>query len=541
MFSIKFLLGCALAFALINPRTTNHHHPPPEKLGQVHFSTSCNPTAQSEFDRAVALLHSFQFQDAIHGFNAALSGDPSCGIASWGIALSQWSNPFAPGAKEQSQLQAGLKTIERARNALPKTERERAYVAAVANLYDRFETTSQQTRFNAYRDAMENVAAKYPGDREAQIFYALALAASADPADKTYAARLKAGAIFDRLFALEPNHPGLAHYIIHTYDVPPLASRALDAARRYSEIAPDTPHALHMPSHVFTRTGDWQDSIDSNRAAAAAARRTGQTAEELHASDYLMYAFLQTARDQAARNLLASLPEMHLRFDPNVLVGGAAPPAAGYFALAAIPARYALERRDWRAASGLESDATPFPYINAITSFARGLGAARLGNIAAANVSVKELENFRKQLEAANEAYWADQVEIQRLEVDAWILLAAGEKELALATMKSAALREDGTEKSVITPGPLVPARELLGEMFLQRNDPAAALTEFQTALNTEPNRFRTLYGAATAARLSGKAELSRKYFAGLLAICENADNPPRPEILEAQRAALPD
>jgi tetratricopeptide (TPR) repeat protein len=292
-----------------------------------------------------------------------------------------------------------------------------------------------------------------------------------------------------------------------------------------------------MPSHTFTRAGYWQDSIESNRAAAAAARRVGQTAEELHASDYQMYAYLQTGQDEDARKVLASLPEVKSRFDPKLLVSGAAPPAAGYFALAAIPARYALERRDWKAAAALEADTTPFPYIDALTWFARGLGAARSSDLAVANASLQALENSRKQLEGMNEGYWAEQVEIQRLEVDAWARLAAGQKETALATMKSAVQRESGTEKSAITPGPLAPARELLGEMLLELNEPSAALAEFEAGLMTEPNRFRTLYGAATAARLGGKDELSRKYFGELLKVCEKADQPGRPEILEAKRA----
>jgi hypothetical protein len=280
-----------------------HEHGNGEKLGAVHFATSCNEGAQKEFDRAVALLHSFQFSRAIQGFHAALSSDTTCGIAHWGIALSQWSNPFAAGMKDKGQLQAGRESAELGKSIGAKTERERAYIAVVAKLYSNFESTPQQARLIAYRDAMGEVAANYPGDHEAQIFYALAIAASEDPADKTYAGRLKAGAILERLFEEEPSHPGLAHYIIHTYDVPPLAERALKAARRYSEIAPDAPHALHMPSHTFTRTGYWQDSIDSNVAAAAAAKRENQTAEELHASDYQIYAYLQTGqgRSGAAR------------------------------------------------------------------------------------------------------------------------------------------------------------------------------------------------------------------------------------------------
>jgi hypothetical protein len=281
-----------------------HQHEAGEKLGAVHFATSCNDVAQKSINRAVALLHSFQFSRAIDGFNAVLGEDATCAIAYWGIALSDWSNPFAPGQKDKGQLQLGRQSAERGKGLGAKTERERAYLAAVGKLYGDFESTPQQARLLAYRDAMGDVAAKYPEDHEAQIFYALALAVAEDPGDKTYADRLKAGAILEKLFKEEPTHPGLAHYIIHAYDVPALAGRALVAARRYAEIAPDAPHALHMPSHTFTRLGYWQESIDSNVAAAAAARRQGQTAEELHASDYETYAYLQTGQDAAAARIV---------------------------------------------------------------------------------------------------------------------------------------------------------------------------------------------------------------------------------------------
>jgi len=514
-----------------------HQHGKGEKLGVVHFATSCNVGAQKEFDRAVALLHSFQFSRAIEGFNAVLEEDATCGIAYWGIALSDWSNPFAPGMKDKSQLHAGRESAERGKTVGEKTERERAYLAAVGKLYTAYESTPQRARLIAYRDAMGEVAAKYPEDHEAQIFYALAVAASEDLADKTYAGRLKAGAILEKLFEEEPTHPGLAHYIIHTYDVPALAGRGLVAARRYSEIAPDAPHALHMPSHTFTRTGYWQESIDSNIAAAAAARREAQTAEELHASDYEIYAYLQTGQDEAARRMVDSLPEIASRFDPKTMLSGAGGPAVGYFALAAIPARYALERQDWRQAVQLPLRDTPFPHTDAMTWFARGLGAARLGQAAAADESATALQQIRVRLLKANENYWARQVEIQELAVRAWAALAAGKKEEALRQMKSAAELEDGTEKSAVTPGPLAPARELLGEMLLEMKEPAQALEQFKATLRKEPGRFRALYGAARAAQLSGSPEASQTYFGELLKVCGHADRPGRAEILEAQRA----
>lgn len=517
----------------------DHHGKSDEKLGTVHFATSCNEVAQSEFNRAVALLHSFQFSRAIAGFDSVLREDTTCGIAYWGIALSDWSNPFALGANDKSQLQAGRESVERGKTTGAKTERERAYMAAVGKLYSDYETAPQRIRLISYRDAMSEVAAKYPDDREAQIFHALAVAASEDPADKTYAGRLQAGAILEKLFEEEPTHPGLAHYIIHTYDVPPLAAKGLVAARRYAAIAPDAPHALHMPSHTFTRIGYWQESIDTNIAAAAAARREGQTAEELHATDYEIYAYLQTGQDGAAGRIVSSVSEIATRFDPEAVISGAGGPPVGYFALAAIPAQYALERQDWKQAAQLVVRDTPFPYTEAMTWFARGYGAARMGEAEAANESVTALQHIEERLSKANEDYWARQVEIQRVGVAAWAALAAGKKEEALRQMRLAAELEDGTEKSAVTPGPLAPARELLGEMFLQMNEPAAALEQFEATLRKEPGRFRALYGAARAARLSGDHDASQNYFLELLTVGIRADKPGRAELLEAQRAVL--
>jgi hypothetical protein len=534
---LKLIAAVFLLLPAMRAMPQEVRHGTAEKLGEVHFATSCSEAAQDEFNRGVAWLHSFQFSRAIEEFNAVLAQDPACAIAYWGIALSDWSNPFAPGQRADGQLQLGRHNVDLGLQLGAQTERERAYLAAVGKLYGDFERTPQQLRVLSYRDAMADVAAKYPQDHEAQIFYALALAVAEDPGDKTYADRLKAGAILERLFAVEPTHPGLAHYIVHAYDVPALAGRALGAAQRYAQIAPDAPHALHMPSHTFTRLGYWQKSIDSNVAAAAAARRQGQTAEELHASDYETYAYLQTGEDAAAARMVDTLPEMASRFDPNALLIGAGPPAAGYFALAAIPARYALERSDWQQAQNLAVSETPFPYADAITWFARGLGAARLRHAAAASEATTALRQIEERLSKGNEAYWARQVEIQAAAVAAWTAFAAGETKDALRRMQSAARLEDGTEKSVLTPGPLSPARELLGEMLLAMNKPVAALAQFEATLKQEPRRLRSLYGAAHAAQLCGRAELSRRYFAELLRVCAHSDKPGRAEIQEAVRA----
>ena len=533
------VIAIMAALLVLRCPSQEHEHPASEKLGVVHFDTSCNSEAQREIDRAVALLHSFQFSRAITGFHAALQHDPECGVAWWGIALSDWSNPFALDMKDPGQLEAGKHAVEQGLAAGAKTEREKAYIAAVANLFKNYQDTSQRARLVAYRDAMQNVAAHYPEDHEAQIFYALSLAASEEPTDKTYQLRLKAGAILEKLFAQEPDHPGLAHYIIHTYDVPSLAPRALEAARRYAQIAPDAPHALHMPSHTFTRTGLWQESIESNTAAAASARREGQTGEELHASDYMMYAYLQTGQDEAARRLLLALPEIGSRFDSKIVVGGAGGPAGGYFALAAIPARYALERQDWKGALELKVRETPFSYTDAMTWFARGIGAAHSGNVAAARESVKALQQIEATLGKMREDYWAGQVRIQAVEVGAWADFADGKKQDALRQMQSAAEMEDATEKSAVTPGPLAPAREMLGEIYLQMGEPDKALHEFEETLKKEPERFRSLYGASRAAQLAGHRDSSARYSQELLKVCARADSPGRPEIQQARSGTL--
>ena len=528
-----------MLYALLTPGldlAQDHNHASTENLGSVKFSTSCSKAAQPQFNRAVALMHSFQFTRAIDAFNAILANDPSCAIAYWGIALSNWGNPFAAGLKPQVQLDKGRKAIEQARAAGAKTERERAYIEAVAHLYVDAPNTDQRSRVLEYESATAAVSAAYPEDTEAAIFYALALAAAADPADKTYARQLKAGAILENLFVQYPDHPGLAHYIIHTYDFPPLAARAVGAARRYHEIAPSAPHALHMPSHTFTRVGYWQDSIDTNIAAAAAARGEGQTAEELHASDYMVYAYLQTAQDSATQHLVESAVQIFSRFDPTVLLSGAAPPSAAYFARAAIPARYCLERRAWADAAKLEPHPSPFLPADAITYFARGLGAAHMKDAAAARSAIGSLEQIRDKLKM-KEGYWANQVEIQRQEVSAWLAFAEGDPEGALAGMRAAAELEDGTEKNAITPGPLMPARELLGDLLLELKRPSEALKEFEVTLTKEPNRFRTLYGSAEAAKLVGDHQRAQTYFRQLLKVAERADKPGRPELAEARSA----
>jgi tetratricopeptide (TPR) repeat protein len=529
---ISILMACAVAAA---PFAQQHQHPAGDKLGTVHFETSCAAAAQPSFDRAMALLHSFEFGSAITAFNETLKADPSCAMAHWGIAMARWTNPYSASIRPPAQLQQGLDAITLARKAGAKTERERAYIEAAAKLYTDAGTLDQRARIVAYEKAMAALAAAYPADREASIFWALSLTAAALPTDKTYANQLKAGAILEKLYPQATDHPGITHYIIHSYDVPALADKAVGAAQRYATIAPAAPHALHMPSHTFTRVGSWQASIDTNIASAEAAKKIGAHAEQLHAMDYMTYAYLQTGQDKATQGVIAALPAIAATFDQNAITGAAAG-SAGVYAMAAIPARWVLERRDWAAATQLQPSATKFNYADAITHFAKAIGAARTNALTEARQSLAALETIQKQLAQANEAYWAEQVAIQHLGATAHLQLAEGKTAEALATMRTAATREDATEKSPVTPGPIAPARELLGEMLLELKQPAEALKEFQTTLKKEPNRFRAVYGAAKAASLSGDRTAARKYYSDLLKICEKADSPGRAELAEARK-----
>lgn len=510
------------------------HGGTPGRLGAVHMATSCTPAVQKDFDRGVALLHSFWFSAAIQSFNTVLKGDPRCVMAYWGIAMSAWSNPFA-NFRSAEALKKGLAAVEAAEATGAGTAREKAYVAAVGTLFRDAATVDQRSRTVAYEKAMEALAAANPDDVEARIFYALSLGQTALPTDKSYANQLKAAAILEQEFARQPEHPGLAHYIIHSFDVPALAPRALDAARRYAKIAPDAPHALHMPSHTFTRVGSWQESIDTNLASAAAARRDNATAEELHALDYQAYAYLQTAQDAAAGKTVGAIGALAGKIETGS--ANAAPPPAGYYALAAIPARYALERDAWAEAAALVPRQTAYAWADAVTYFARALGAARGGNAASARKDLEQLARLREALAASKEVYWAGQVEIQHRAALAWITLAEGRSDEALTLMREATDLEAATEKAAVTPGPLKPSRELLGEMLLQLGRPADALVEFELAMKSEPNRFRSTYGAARAAQAAGQPQKAGAYYASLLQIAAKADRPGRPELVQARKA----
>ena len=473
-----------------------HAHRQGEQLGAVHFATSCESKTSPVFDRAVALLHSFEFGASIRAFNDVLAIDSTCAMAHWGIALSRWTNPMAAGNRPTPLLQQGRQSADAAMKLAPgATERERGYIYAVSRLYDDYEHTSQAARLAAYERAMKDLVAKQPADTEAVIFYALALAASAPPTDKTYANQLKAGSILEPLWEKQPNHPGLAHYIIHSYDYPPLADKARAAARRYASIAPSAAHALHMPSHTFTRVGMWEQSTETNKRSMDVALSTGSIAEALHAMDYSMYAYLQLGKEKEAKAILDQLPAIAARFDPTAITG-AAPASAGFFALAAIPARWVLERRAWSEAAALEPKASDYPHTEAMTYFARSVGASRTGDVARARIAIDSLASCQRRLIAKGEAYWAEQVAIQELKARAWLDLAEHRQAEALARMRDAAAREDATEKNAVTPGPLAPAREQLGDMLLVLNRRAEAKAEYRKTLEKEPNRRHALRGA---------------------------------------------
>lgn len=516
MYRPIFASVIGVAFASKAFAQDHQHHPPGEKLGTVHFQTSCSPAVAPAFDRATAWLHSFEFGEAIKGYQAVLAADSTCAMAHWGIALSRWGNPMAVGNRGPAQLAAGRAAAAagRALAGAHITEREKSYIAAVGALYRDFETTSQPARVAAYAESMTAAASAHAEDTEAQIFYAISLVAAASPTDKTYASQRKAGAILEALWAKQPDHPGLAHYIIHTYDYPALAAQASRAARGYAAIAPSAAHAQHMPSHTFTRTGLWRESIETNLRSREIALSTGSIAEALHALDYAAYAYLQLRRNADAKGVVDQLPGLAKRFDVNA-VTGAAPGSAGVFALAAIPARYALEREAWAEAAALTPNPSGFPWTEAMTYFARGIGASRTKNLSTARAAVDSLSAIRERLVARNEVYWSEQVGIQHLIAQAWLDHSEGRVDSALARMRRAASREDATEKNAVTPGPLAPARELLGDMLMLVNKPAEALAEYRATLAKEPNRYRALAGGVRAARAAGdntaQAELQVK------------------------------
>jgi len=494
-----------------------------QQLGSVHFATSCNETAQRRFDRAMRYQHSFWYKASQQIYEDTLKADPECGIAYWGIALSLWNNPHAP--PPAPNLAPALAAIEKAKTVVAKSERERDYINALAVLYTDYDKIDYRTRLQAYLKAMEALAAKYPGDDEVQIFYAITLNVSASPADKTYAQQLKGAAILEPIFKRQPHHPGVAHYLIHLYDYPPIAAKGLDAAKRYASVAPGAPHAQHMPSHIFTRVGYWKESIASNTAAVRAAKADKEFREQLHCEDYMVYAYLQLGQDREARAVIDEMAQV-MNNDPNVYVGS--------FAVAASPARYAIERADWKGAAALEVRQNKFPHVMAITHFARALGAARSGNLEAAQADIAKLAELRDKLREAKDAYWSNQVDIQHQIATAWVLNAEGKYGEALAAMKAAAEAEDKTEKSPVTPGPLAPARELYGDMLLERGMAKEALAAYQATMAKEPNRFNGFLGAAKAAVALGDKATARADYEKLIALTADS-NSERPALAAAR------
>ena len=537
MFVTKFPAAVALAVVASVPQAAppmQHPHEtgtPPQQLGTVSFENSCDPALRADLNRAVALLHSFWFGASASAFTAIGEKDPSCGIAWWGVAMSRWGNPFAP-SRPVAALEQGRAAIAKARAAGAKTDRERDLIEAAASLFADFEKVDHRARIVAYEKAMEGVRKRYPTDPEIAAFYALAVNQTMVPTDKSYAQQLKAAAILEDLYKQMPNHPGIAHYLIHAYDHPPLAERALPAARAYAKIAPDAPHALHMPSHTFTRVGHWEDSIATNRASAEAARKANSAAEVLHAFDYQVYAYLQTAQDRAAQKVMSELKATVAAVNTAEQYG-----QVGYYAETAIPARYALERGAWAEAAALPAKSTNFPSIDAMSLFARAIGAARSGNVAAAKADADALAAIRDKLAAAKDEYWAQQVDIQHKAAMGWIAFAEKREADALKLMHEAANTEDATDKSAISPGPLAPAREMLGEMLIDMKQAQHALVELEAVMKKEPNRFRTYYHAARAAALTGDTAKAREYYRRLVEMCPKGD-PTRKELADA-RAAL--
>ena len=516
-------LGTALlaltlvAGAAADEKDQAHHHGRPEKLGTVSFPTSCAPAVQARFVRAVALLHSFWYDEAEKAFGEVAAADPSCAMAQWGVAMSLYHPIWA--APTPAEVTRGQEAVAKARAAGAPTERERDYIAAVEAFFRDAQTVNHGLRAVAYEKAMERLSQRYPDDREAAIFYSLALLGTASPADKTYANQKKAGAILNRVLPAQPDHPGVAHYLIHSFDYPELAGLALPAARSYSKIAESSPHALHMPSHIFVRLGLWDDSIRANRDSAAAARAHVEKTQpgaasfdELHAVDYLTYSYLQQGRDAEARAMVERVRQVERLDNQNF---------AAAYALAAVPARYALERGRWAEAAALEVAPASFPwakfpYAEAITHFARAVGAARSGDVGRARQALERLEALREAAVDAKIGYWPDQIEIQRRAAAGWLARAEGRNDDAQRLLKEAAELEAATDKHPVTPGAVLPARELRADLLMDLGRPAEALAEYEASLKVAPKRRYALAGALRAANAAGQGEKAKALKASL-------------------------
>jgi Tfp pilus assembly protein PilF len=487
------------------------------RLGKVNFKVECNAAAQAEFNTAMAYYHSFAWEQMREPFERVLQADPGCGMAHWLRALASLNNPFTwPTMITPATLSEGGEILEKARQTGLKSQRERDYVDALATFFKDHDKLDHGKRAQALESAMEQVMQRYPDDTEAATLYALVLSANFDPNDKKYTKQLKAAAILEPIAKAQPDHPGAAHYLIHSYDYPPIAAQGLEAARRYSKIAPDAPHALHMPSHIFTRVGAWQESIEANRASAKAS--AAKSFDTWHAQDYMVYAHLQLGQDRAAREVVSEALGHPARIDNRAVA----------YAYAAMPARLALERGAWQEAAKLDLQPAPdqFPwkkysFAEAINAYARGIGAAMSGDAAGAQAQVARLEKLRAETKVP---YWVEQVAIQAEVVRGLALCAQGDRPGCLATLDKAAAREDATEKNVVTPGPLVPAREVLAYAMLKDGKAAEALRNFESVLEREPNRFRAFAGAAQAAHAAGDAKKAEHYATRVVELTKTAD-----------------
>jgi len=486
LLALAFLLPVSLA------AQDEHNHPAPEKLGTVSFQTSCKPEAQLQFNRAVALLHSFAYKVAEEAFQNAAKQDPQCAIAHWGIAMTHYHQLWDPPLPAAG-IAVAQREIAQAATLQEASERERGYVHALSLLFRDVATVPYSTRASNYETAMRSLAAANPGDVEAQVFYALALVSNASPSDKEHRKQKQAADLLEPLWREFPDHPGIPHYLIHACDNQELALRGLAAAQAYAQIAPAAPHALHMPSHIFTRLGMWDDSIASNLAAKSAAHQQGDTGEELHAMDYLLYAYLQSGRNQEAAQVIQQLKAMHNPYDPGDFKSG--------YAATAMPIRYIVERHQWSDAEKVvDPPGSALPQVQAIAVWARGLGFARNGHPQAAQKESETLRQIEEPLRTSGNDYWTTQVSIMRREVMAWSAQAEKQPDAAVAILRSAADDEDGIEKLPATPGPVIPAREQLGELLLQQGDFASASKAFETALVNAPGRRGALLGATQAA-----------------------------------------
>lgn len=528
--SIHSVLAMAATAVLLTvPARVAYSHEG-DSLGVVHFPVACSPAVQAKFDHAVALLHNFVFPDTVKAFSVVIQEDPTCAMGYWGLAMSQRGNPLVPPF-DPAALKRGWDAVQQGEAMNPQSARERDYLAAMGAQYRDFDKVDQQTRSRAYADAMGRLHERYPDDAEAAIFYALALNEAADLSDTTFTNQLKAVAILEKEAKKQPNHPGIAHYLIHSYDFAPLAALCLPIARRYGELAPAAPHALHMPSHIYSMLGMWDDSITANLAAEAAAREQaltnfpGKDHPGLpHDMDFRIVGYLQMGQDRLAKQVVDQLRGMK--------------PAVSQLpvdtALQAVPARYAIDRGKWDEAAHLDVLPSKYPAAMAIGYFTRGIGAVRSGDVTAARAELARLDEIAMQLRATHDDYWARQTDIQRQAVAAWIDFVEGRRDTAISAMNAAANLDDASEKSVSMENRLLPVRTLLGELYLAADMNTEALAAFEVSLKAQPNRFRSLLGAARAARGMNANEVTKRYYRALVGLSVAGDGE-RSELAEAK------